>query len=621
MNNSMLEAVAKKKKYLKFILGIGTIVLIIISYFTYKWYKNSQIEEIIPEYAISEQKDFKVSVEEDGEIKNPQDFNLAFLTSGRIDKIFVEEGQKIKIGEKLAKLDTTALNIAIQKARANIDNYLGLIKQKQSENTDLDYIQAQEDLNSIQEEIQNKEKTTQQTVEEAFDLALVKTENGIYRIQRSLDVVDSIFGFRTGNGVNQSVFRDFIRYNDLKNSFKELSQDFIDYNNQRDQSKTYSNISQNLVKVTELNKKTSTLLDKSIYLFSNAVPLRTITQKDLTENENIIAKEKATVNQEIQNLTTAKKNTENALVNQHAQVSSTINQKNQVKVKTTNAEKMAEQRKISKEAGLSILYAQLAQAKAGLNTALYNLGLATLVAPTDGEVLDINKEIGEIVGQGEPFIKLLSDDNFIVEIYVEELDIVKIKVGQKANIRIAALNDQVLEGVVSYISSNATEDSNGVITYLVQLEINKSKETFPIKEKMTATVEFIINEVKNVVLVPVEAVYMNNNGKSSVLLADMTEVLVETGLTDNNFIEIKSGLKNGTKIIKNPLDFINVEKKEEEPEFKELLPEIKEDLAKLGFNETEIKKIEKGEMDDQLTDRLKEAQKAEKGGLSNMLKK
>ncbi len=617
----MLEAVAKKKKYLKFVLIVGIIVLIVISYFTFKWYKNSQTEEIIPEYTTSEQRDFKISVEEDGEIKNPQDFNLAFLTTGKIDKIFVKEGQKVKTGEKLAKLDVTALNIAVQKARANIDNYYGLIKQKKSENTDLNYIQAQEDLNSIQEEIQNKEKTTQQVVKEAFDLALVKYNNGIYRVQRSLDIIDSIFGFRDGNRINLNVFHDYIRFNKLRNDFESISRDFKTYNNQKNISNTYMNISQNLVKITEFNKNISDILDQAIYLFSNATPLGKISQKTLTENENILAQEKMTVNQEIQSLITAKKNTENALVNQQTQVSSTINQKNQVKVKTINAKKMAEQMTISKEAGLSILYAQLAQAKAGLNTALYNLSLATLIAPIDGEVLDMNKEVGEIVGQGEPFIKLLSDDNFIVEIYVEELDIVKIKVGQKANIRIAALDDQVLKGIVSYISSNATEDSNGVITYLVQLEINKSKETFPIKEKMTATVEFIINEIKDAILVPIEAIYKNKNGDYAVLLEDMTEKVVEIGLTDNNFIEIKSGLSNNQKIIKNPLDFINLEKKEEKIEFKELLPEIKEDLAKLGFNETEIKKIEKGEMDDKLIDRLKEAQKAEKGGLSKMLKK
>lgn len=624
-NTSILEEVAKKKKYLKVLLGGGIVIFIIVLFFAGKWYEDYSKKEVLPEYFISIQQDLKISVEEDGEIKNPQDFNLAFLTSGRIKEIFVKEGQKVKTGEKLAIMDTQALDIAVKTAQANINNYYGQIKQKNAENTDLEYIQAQEDLVSIQSDIVNKERTTQQAVTEAFDLAIIKTETGIYRVKRSLDLIDSIFGFR-GNSItiNSGVFHDSIRHNKLKNDFQEISRDFDSYNQNRNTTEDYSNISRNLVKVTTFNEAVSQILDQSIYLFSNATASSKISQQSLTSSENLLAQEKMLVNQEIQNLIVAKKNTENSLINQQTQVSTIVSQQNQIKVKTINAEKMATQREITKDAGLSILYAQLAQAKAGLESALYNLSLATLVAPSSGEILDINKEVGEIAGQGETFIKVLSEDNFIVEIYVEELSIVRIKIGQKANIRIAALNDEILNGIVSYISSNAAEDSNGVITYLVRLEITDTNDDLPIKEKMTSSVEFVIDETKDAIVVPVEAIYVNKEGNSAILLADMTEVVVETGLSDNNFVEIKKGLEKSIKIIKNPTDFIDILKKDETDkivESKELLPEIKEDLIKLEFNESEIKKIEKGEMSEELSDRLKEAQKAEKGGISNMMKK
>ena len=103
---------------------------------------------------------------------------------------------------------------------------------------------------------------------------------------------------------------------------------------------------------------------------------------------------------------------------------------------------------------------------------------------------------------------------------------------------------------------------------------------------MTVSVEFVIDEVLNAIVVPVEAVYLNNNRETSVLLSNMREQLVETGLSDNNFVEITAGLKENIQIITNSTDFIQIAiQTEEETKFRELLPEIKKDLLDLGFNE------------------------------------
>jgi hypothetical protein len=153
------------------------------------------------------------------------------------------------------------------------------------------------------------------------------------------------------------------------------------------------------------------------------------------------------------------------------------------------------------------------------------------------------------------------------------------------------------------------------------LEILDNGEYFPIKEKMSASVEFIIDEAKDAIIVPVEAIFQDTTGQSVVLLSDLTERIVKTGLSDNIFVEIKEGFNTaGIKIIKNPAAFIKLIQKKEEPEFKAFLPEIKKELTSLGFSEKEIKKIELGQMNEELKTRLQKAQKAEKGGLSNMMK-
>jgi len=623
-NTSMLQAVKKHKRSSLIAFSIGIGVLFIFLFLGGNWYANKNKKVVEAEYGETIKKTLKISVEEDGEIKNPQAFDLAFLTGGRIENILVEEGQKIKTGDKLAILDLKLLELEVQKSKANIQHFYGLIAQKKSENTNLDFLQSQEELSSRQSDIENQQKTTNQKVTESFDLSIVQIETSLYRITKTLNVIDSIFGFNNSRIVLiRSAFHDSIRYNQIKNDFEEITRNLTIYEQRWRSNTKYEDkdISQNLLKITEFAEITAQILDGTIYLFANSTASSSVSQQELNTFETQLNQEKEFLHIEIQKLVTVKKNIENALINQQVQMSSALNQERQTIVKTNNAEKMAEQQEISKNAGLSILYAQLAQAKANLGTVRYNLSLATLIAPADGEILNIKKEIGEIAGQGEPFIKILSDDNFIVEIYVEELDIVKIKIGQNANIRIAALNDQILKGIVSYISSNATEDVNGVITYLIRLEILDNGEYFPIKEKMSASVEFIIDEAKDAIIVPVEAIFQDTTGQSVVLLSDLTERIVKTGLSDNIFVEIKEGFNTaGIKIIKNPAAFIKLIQKKEEPEFKAFLPEIKKELTSLGFSEKEIKKIELGQMNEELKTRLQKAQKAEKGGLSNMMK-
>ncbi len=623
-NQSILDEVKKTKRSSKIYWSIGIILFFIALFFVGKWYQsqNPDLPEI--QYTKTLQKNIKLSVEEDGEIKNPQDFNLAFLTGGKVEQILVEEGEKVEAGQKLAILDRKSLNLRVRSARADIQSVYAQIKQRKAENTNLEFLQSQSVLTTKESDILTTQKLTTQKVKESFDLGRVQIETSLYRLQNILDSVDSVFSFKNNlNPKIQRIFNDTIRYNQVKNDFETLSQKLETEKNIWNSKKSnaeYADISRRLWKIKLFADEIAKYLDQTIYLFSNGKTSQNISLQDIQGYQSRLSAEKDKLRLEIQTLVTVKKSTENSLINQQTEIKSAHNRLEQAVVETENAEKMVVQKEVFKKANLSSSYAQLAQAQANLEMALYNLSLATLSSPTTGEVLKIEKEVGEITNMSEPFIKILSDENFIVEVYIEELDIAKIEVGQKANIRIAALEDKVLEGITTYISSNATEDNNGVITYLVRIELENGRE-FPIKEKMTASVEFILDEVKEVIALPIETIFQNKDGKSAVLMEDLTEKVIETGLSDNTFVEIKSGLeKENIKIIKNPQDFVNLKTEEKEIIRKELIPEIKKELEDLGFDEKEIQRIEVGELEDELTDRLREAQKAENGGISKMMK-
>lgn len=140
-----------------------------------------------------------------------------------------------------------------------------------------------------------------------------------------------------------------------------------------------------------------------------------------------------------------------------------------------------------------------------------------------------------------------------VMIPVDELDISKIKLGQKAEITVEALANEVFEGTVSKISEKANIQ-NGVSTYDVTVTIPNGET---IKVGMTADVEILVDSKKNTLLVPVEAI-LERNGSSIVMVPAGTSegkeggpkpVRVRTGLKNERYVEIIEGLVEGDKVI------------------------------------------------------------------------
>jgi HlyD family secretion protein len=142
---------------------------------------------------------------------------------------------------------------------------------------------------------------------------------------------------------------------------------------------------------------------------------------------------------------------------------------------------------------------------------------------------------------------IINNDTLYIEVNIEEADISKLKVGQKAQATLDAVEGLTLEGEVSFISLTSSTSSNGIVTYLVRVALSNTGET-QIREGMTASIEFIISEAKNVLTVPVDAV-RNISGQPSVQKADGTYAVVTTGFTDGKKVEVLSGLAAGDRVI------------------------------------------------------------------------
>ena len=128
-----------------------------------------------------------------------------------------------------------------------------------------------------------------------------------------------------------------------------------------------------------------------------------------------------------------------------------------------------------------------------------------IYSPIDGIIVTRNVEEGDNVKPADVLFTILDPLHMEFSVPIDELDIAKIKEGQKVSITVDALketSDRPLSGTVSKIALEGNS-SNGVTTYPVTIQIN---ETSNLRVGMNANAEIIVNEKNNVLLLPLDAV-------------------------------------------------------------------------------------------------------------------
>lgn len=156
----------------------------------------------------------------------------------------------------------------------------------------------------------------------------------------------------------------------------------------------------------------------------------------------------------------------------------------------------------------------------------------------NGIVYKINATKSEYANSTKP-LAVLGQRNFLIEFNVDELDIVKIQIGQKVLLRMDSYEDQVFEAEVSFVYPMMDERTRA---FRVEALFTKApKVLYP---NLTLEANIIISEKKDVLTIP--TAYLID--ESSVLLEDGSIRQVEIGLKNYNSVEIISGLDKSTKI-------------------------------------------------------------------------
>lgn len=220
------------------------------------------------------------------------------------------------------------------------------------------------------------------------------------------------------------------------------------------------------------------------------------------------------------------------------------------------------------------LQSLIKQTEINLSTAKTNLGYTTILAPIDGTVVSVPVDQGQTVNSAmtTPTIVRIADlTKMEILMEISEADITNVKPGLKVSYTILGGNKSY-ETVLKSIDPGLTLLSNGTYTGIVgsneavyyygRIEINNDDEKLRIG--MTTENTIYIDSAINVLMIPTMAIYRKDSGLYVNILKNKNEVearKVELGISNNVFVEVKSGLNEGEEVILSQLSASEITEK------------------------------------------------------------
>jgi HlyD family secretion protein len=203
--------------------------------------------------------------------------------------------------------------------------------------------------------------------------------------------------------------------------------------------------------------------------------------------------------------------------------------------------------------------AQVEQNQSSLKQLEEQLSYTTITSPMDGVILSRDVELGDavssilVMGSTATLVMTIGDiQQVYVQGKVDESDIGKVYLGQTARIKVESFKDKTFVGKVTRIAPLGVEKDN-VTTFEVRVSIDNPGGE--LKAKMTANAEIILEEHKNVLTVPEQAVIYDKDRNASVEVPDSSQkkgrrkVDIKAGISNGTKTEVLAGLKPGDTVI------------------------------------------------------------------------
>jgi len=497
------------------------------------------------------------SVSGSGQISAEDQIDIKPQGSGQVTSVQVVAGQKVAAGQVIATLDERSALSSIDQAKASLQsaqaNYDTVLAGEVGTQLAID----QASLQSSQLNLQNAEQNLLTKISQTYTTISNDVTNKTYPLFSNPTTSNpqlSISGVAFNNSVLESEVNSDLPQ--MESMLAKWKADIDSFNSETDSVAAANTAIANL-------KQADTFFSNLASLFNSyALAINSSAQSSVTSdtiNSGNINSDKTTAS-------SAQTDAENGISSMQSGIQSIQS------AQTSLAQSQATYNsKIAPPTATAVASAdsQLISAKANLQSAYDTYSNNIITAPISGTLAEVDLHVGDQASSGTTAAIVVTDKQVAV-IPLNEVDVAKVKAGQKATLTFDALPDLTLTGKVAQVDPLGVV-TQGVVNYNVTIALDTQNDQ--IKPNMSVNVAIITAVEPDVLVVPSDAL-QSANGTSYVQLANglasstpaspaatgavilsgtAIPTQVETGISDDTNTEITGGLKEGDIVIERTL--------------------------------------------------------------------
>ena len=475
--------------------------------------------------------DLVIKINSSGNLESLLSVEVKSNVEGEIEKLNVEDGDFVEKGQILLQINDEQIREEMKQAEANVSASKAQLEQA-SRTLVIKNKQLDDDLTE-----QIDAATQAQT---NYDVAKATTLQQIS--QQKTDIQNAKEALEQDNIALQqaqiSLKQAQLTLSELEQSEKAAKIDL-------DNAKSELDRTQELFDKKYVPKKS---LEDAQASYANAVSRYDSAQKRLLSQKETLKSQDGSVKSRERSIqmrqATIKIEEENLELLKQTRAAQEDQSLNQLKIAKRRLEQLQQNINDEKDINkfsLESAKANLLRNESSLKNQKERLAWTTITAPMSGIVINLQIEEGEIVTSGRsafsqspPIMEIVDLSQMVVKTFINEVDMEKLSLKQKAEIQLRAYPEKIYKGEVREISPSGQSRDN-IIYFEVVIAVLGSPEE--LRPGMTADVDIIVVERKNSLLLPIEAV---QSDRAMVALLDLPKADAAS-LSSKQSVELEMG--------------------------------------------------------------------------------
>ena len=461
--------------------------------------KNGADPSLDKKIEVVERGDFQMRISATGNLEPLIDVEIKSNVEGEIIKLHVQNSDRVEEGQVLLELDPELYQEGTKQAQADVAAAKAQVRQAElnielkNERLDSQLTQADADLKIAQANLETTQATTITQVSQA-ETNVQTTKNSLAQDTIALDQANiALEQAKITLSENEASLRS--AKVSLDNAKSELDRNTELFDKGLVSKKALEDAQAQHANAEVQHENATTRVESQ---------RQAITSQERTINtrETAIVTREAILANEQRNLENLKKMRQKAEEEAQLRVDNTQTRLQELISTFDNEKLLTQQSRVSAEAN------QLRR-ESNLKNEEERLDWTTIRAPMAGIVTLLELEEGEIVTSGRsafsqspPIMTIVDPSKMVVKTFINEVDMERLRLEQRAEIKVDAYQTKTYDGTVYEISPSGQEQDN-IISFEVMIEISGSPEE--LRPGMSSDVDIITYEEKGVLLLPIDA--------------------------------------------------------------------------------------------------------------------